>query len=86
MKHATIRWYERLKELGIEFKLVNLVHDEWQTECNNSMDIALTIAREQADSLRWVGEKLKLKCPLTGSYWSEDLNDYTIGTNWKVTH
>lgn len=86
MKHATLLWYEKLKELGIEFKLVNFVHDEWQTECRNDFKIAETIAKVQCDALREVGEKLKLKCPLAGSYWNEDLKDYTIGTNWKVTH
>jgi hypothetical protein len=50
------------------------------------MSIALKIAQVQCDALREVGERLKLKCPLAGSYWNEDLKDYTIGTNWKVTH
>jgi DNA polymerase I-like protein with 3'-5' exonuclease and polymerase domains len=86
MKHATLRWYKVLRERGIEFKLVNMVHDEWQTECKEDWNDALIIAHEQADSLRWVGEQFKLKCPLAGSYWSEDLKDYTIGKNWKVTH
>lgn len=86
MKHATLRWHERLRELNIPFKLVNFVHDEWQTECENDMSIALTIAKEQADSLVWVGKKFGLRCPLAGSYWNEDLKDYTIGINWKETH
>lgn len=86
MKHATLRWYKRLRERDIEFKLVNMVHDEWQTECEENWNTALIIAHEQADSLRWVGEKLNLRCPLAGSYWNDDLKDYTIGKNWKVTH
>jgi len=86
MKHATLRWYKVLSERGIEFKLVNMVHDEWQTECEEDWNTALIIAQEQANSLRWVGEKFKLHCPLAGSYWSEDLKDYTIGKNWKLTH
>jgi DNA polymerase I len=86
MKHATLLWYEVLKRLEIEFKLVNFVHDEWQTECSNNMAVALQIAQIQCDALREVGERLGLKCPLAGSYWNEDLKDYTIGTNWKVTH
>lgn len=86
MKHATLRWYGVLRERGIEFKLVNMVHDEWQTECPKDLNIALAIAYEQADSLRWVGEQLGLKCPLAGSYWNDDLKDYTIGDNWSRTH
>jgi len=86
MKRATLLWVEKLEALGIDYKLVDLVHDEWQTETVNNMDIAVQIAKTQADSLREVGEIYKLNCPLAGSYWNDDLNDYTIGTNWKVTH
>jgi DNA polymerase I len=86
MKHATLRWYKVLRERGIEFKLVNMVHDEWQVECKEDWNTAIIIADEMADSLRWVGEQFKLKCPLAGSYWNDDLKDYTIGKNWKVTH
>lgn len=84
MKMATMKWWPLLPSL--DSKLVNFVHDEWQTECPNNMDIAIQIAKMQADSLREVGEELKLKCPLAGSYWSDDLNDYTISTNWSKTH
>jgi len=65
---------------------VNLVHDEWQTEVPNNMEVALRVASLQADSLRIVGERLKLRCPLAGSYWNDDLKDYTIHTNWSKTH
>lgn len=68
------------------WKLVNFVHDEWQTECKNDMEVALKIAAIQADSLRIVGEELNLKCPLAGSFWSDELKDYTINTNWSKTH
>lgn len=84
MKLATLKWHPKLKELYS--LLVNFVHDEWQTETPNNMEIALKIAKLQADSLREVGEDLKLKCPLAGSYWNDDHQDYTIGTNWYSTH
>lgn len=84
MKLATLKWIDKLKDY--DALLVDLVHDEWQTECPNNGAIALEIAEMQADSLRIVGEELGLKCPLAGSYWNDDLNDYTVGTNWKVTH
>lgn len=84
MKRACLKWAGKLKDYNA--LLVNFVHDEWQTECPNNVEVALEIAKMQADSLRQVGEELNLKCPLAGSYWNDDLKDYTIGTNWKVTH
>lgn len=84
MKMATMKWWPILPSL--DAKLVNFVHDEWQTECPNNMEIALRIAKLQADSLRLVGEELKLKCPLAGSFYNKKLKDYTIDTNWSKTH
>lgn len=84
MKLATLKFYPELE--GLNSKLVNFVHDEWQTETPNNMEIAIKVAKLQADALRIVGEELKLNCPLAGSYWNDDLRDYTIGTNWSVTH
>lgn len=84
MKMATLKWLDWLKEK--DSCLVNFVHDEWQTECSNDVSEAIKIASRQADSLRLVGEELGLKCPLAGSYWNDDHRDYTIGTNWSVTH
>lgn len=86
MKKSCILWHDMLKDIADQFKLVNFVHDEWQTEVTNNIELALRVAQTQAESLRIVGEKLKLNCPLAGSYWNEDLNDYTIGTNWSYTH
>jgi hypothetical protein len=79
-----LKWHDKLKDY--DAKLVNFVHDEWQTECPNDMGIALNIARLQSDSLREVGEDLQLKCPLAGSYWNDDTKDYTIDLNWSKTH
>lgn len=84
MKHATLLWYEQLKHMEIDFKLVDMVHDEWQTECPNDMGIALAIAEAQCQALEEVGRRLKLRCPLKGSYG--EFPKYTIGNNWKVTH
>lgn len=84
MKMATLRWHDRLKDFNS--KLVDMVHDEWQTETPQDMATAIQVAEIQSRSLREVGEELKLKCPLAGSYWNEDKHDYNIGTNWSVTH
>lgn len=83
MKLATLRFLPLLPK---DCFLVNFVHDEWQTEVPNNMEVALHVASLQADSLRVVGEELKLHCPLAGSYWNDKDKDYTIGTNWSVTH
>jgi 6-pyruvoyl-tetrahydropterin synthase len=84
MKLATLKWSDRL--IDYDAKLVNFVHDEWQVECPNNMNIALSIANMMADSLVQVGEDLSLNCPLAGSFYNEDLKDYTIATNWAYTH
>src|SRR6266852_1602044 len=83
MKLATLRFLPLLPEGCF---LVNLVHDEWQTEVPNDMKTALVVASLQADSLRIVGEELNLRCPLAGSYWNKKRKDYTIDTNWSLTH
>lgn len=84
MKMATLKWINELEKDNA--LLVNFVHDEWQTECPNNMEVALRIAGLQAQSLALVGEELALNCPLAGSYYNEDIKDYTIGTNWSTTH
>jgi len=84
MKKATLLWHDKLKDDNA--LLVNFVHDEWQIEGPNNMEIAIRIAKITADSLKQVGEELNLHCPLAGSYWNDDLNDYTISTNWSKTH
>jgi DNA polymerase-1 len=86
MKRATLKWMEKLEQEKIEYILVDLVHDEWQTECPNNMDIAIKIGRAQCDALREVGVELGLNVPLAGSFYNKKKNDYTIGTNWRVTH
>jgi DNA polymerase-1 len=96
MKRATLKWLNslaaHLEDNNYRFastlplyKLVNLVHDEWQTECTNNMEVATLIGRLQHEALVEVGEELKLHCPLAGSYQRDD-GEYTIGTNWKITH
>ena len=88
MKSATIKWQKKLLSAGVfppSWNLVNLVHDEWQTEIAPDPELGLEIAKYQSDSLREVGEELKLKCPLIGSFLNDKGNP-TIGINWKLTH
>lgn len=84
MKLATLKFFYLLPKYGA--KLVNFVHDEWQVEAPNDVDKCIELGYLMADSLRQVGEDLKLNCPLAGSFYNDDLKDYTIGTNWSVTH
>lgn len=84
MKLATLKWIDKLKDYNA--LLVNFVHDEWQVECPNNVTKAVEIGQMMADSLVEVGHDLQLNCPLAGSFYNDDLKDYTIGTNWSVTH
>lgn len=84
LKEATCRWLPRLRLKYPDTKIVNFVHDEWQTEVVGERSIALDIAKTQAQALTETGVYLKLKCPLSGSYGIE--GKYTIGTNWYQTH
>lgn len=85
MKRANVLWRTKLISEGIPFWQVNFVHDEFETETVNDIEIAKYIAKVQADSIRQVGEDLKLKCPLAGSYINSH-GKLTIGTNWYETH
>lgn len=84
MKRAIVRCHDEISKYRA--LLVNFVHDEWQAETPNNMEMALAVAKTLSDSIRLVGEELNLNCPMAGSYWSEDHHDYTIGPNWAVTH
>jgi len=84
MKMACLKWHDQLKNFNS--KLVGFIHDEWQTETPNNLETAIRVAEMQSQSFAVVGEELGLRCPLAGSYWNDDHKDYTIGTNWSVTH
>jgi DNA polymerase I len=76
MKKACLYWTEAQTKIGIPFWQVNDVHDEWQTE--TLPNYADMVAYIQADSIRIIGEQLKLRCKLQGKS--------VIGLNWKETH
>lgn len=78
MKHANILWREWADEARIEYKQVNFVHDEWQTECYGSLDAAEYLGELQRNSIVEVGKRLGVYCPLAGST--------DIGRNWYDTH
>jgi DNA polymerase-1 len=85
MKKAVARWHPLLIKEKIPFWFVNLVHDEYQTETINDMEIAKYIANVQAESIRIAGEELGLKCPMAGSVLNTH-GKLAIGSNWLETH
>lgn len=78
MKHANILWRKWADEARVNYKQVNFVHDEWQTECYDSLDAAEYLGGLQRNSIVEVGKKLGIYCPLAGST--------DIGRNWYDTH
>lgn len=91
MKKATCIWWPKLQQMKLPFWLVNWVHDEWQTETTESLEVATEIGRIQADAIREVGDLYNLYCPLAGSYLKEDPNNKglmipSVGQSWVDTH
>lgn len=85
MKEARILWGRELKRLQIPYLSVNFVHDEWQTEASDDLDVCRKIAEVQADAIRIVGEDLDLNCPMAGSFLNSH-KSLAIGQNWSQTH
>ena len=76
-----------IPELAPLWNYVDIVHDELQSEVSSQdMRIALQVAEIKRKAIVAAGKYYNLKCPLEGSYFSEDRNDYTIGTDWYQTH
>lgn len=78
MKWATRLWKEWATDEKINYKLVNFVHDEWQTECYGSRDQAERLGELQRNAIVQAGKDLGVYCPLAGST--------DIGRNWYDTH
>ena len=86
IKKAGLLTIDKLLKNKKDAILVDIVHDEIQWEVPNNVEEALFVAKANADSIKEAGEYYRLKCPLSGSYYNKKKNDYTIGTNWRVTH
>lgn len=85
MKKANQIWLTELDKRSIKYKQVNDVHDEWQTIVADDMELAVEVAKIQAEALRITGEYFNLNCPLAGSF-IDGKGNYTIGKNWSQTH
>jgi hypothetical protein len=91
MKRAAQIWYPKLEKEKIPFWWVNFVHDEFQTETPDNLEVACYVAETQADAIRQVGVDLGLNCPMAGSVLSDhgtliNGRKWAIGDNWLVTH
>lgn len=78
MKHANVLWRDTLDKASVNYKQVDFVHDEWQTEVYGSEETAKWVGVMQQNSIIDTGINLEIKCPLDGSS--------VIGKNWKETH
>lgn len=76
MRLANYLWYTAAKKQKIQFKQVVWVHDEWQTEVEETR--ADELGKLQVQAIRDTGQHFKLNCPLDG--------EYKIGKNWAETH
>jgi len=77
MKYAANLWNQWAKAEGIGYKMVNYVHDEWQTEAF-SYDEAVRIGELQCKALEQAGSDLGVLCPMAG--------ETKIGRDWLGTH
>ena len=76
MRMANVIWYNRAKKDKIKFSQVVWVHDEWQTEVEETR--AEELGRLQVKAVQDTGVYYKLNCPLDA--------EYKIGYNWAETH
>jgi DNA polymerase-1 len=76
MKLACIIWQEQLRKERINYKLVNYVHDEWQTEVDNDEELCHYISVVQANSIKQAGLELNLNCAMAGSIKKPGLTWY----------
>ena len=76
MKQALVILDDKLSKLGVDYKFVANVHDEWQIEVEDGyQDI---VGKLGIQSIEQAGKKLNMNCPLTG--------EYRAGLTWKDTH
>ena len=76
MKQALVILDERLSKLGVDYKFVANVHDEWQIEVAEAY--ADMVGKLGVQAIEEAGRVLEMRCPLTGAY--------RVGNSWKETH
>ena len=78
MKHSLLKWHDKARQEGINFKMVGFIHDEYQVEVIGTKEEAKRLGQIQADCMLETGQELGFKIPTPGSY--------DIGKNWAETH
>ena len=78
MKHSLLRWHEKARKIGIRFKMVGFIHDEYQVEVVGEREEAEAMGKLIADTLLETGQELGFKIPTPGTY--------EVGRNWAETH
>lgn len=78
MKRANRMWMSILDRMGVKYKQVNFVHDEWVTEVYGSKELARRVGRIQSYCIHRVGKMYGLNCPLAG--------ESKVGKNWLEVH
>lgn len=76
MKYAMCQYSAELARLGIPFKQVNFVHDEFQVE--TKPEYADIVGQTIVNAIVKAGEDLGSNCPLDG--------EYKVGRSWAETH
>ena len=76
MKQALVLLDDRLSSLGVSYKFVANVHDEWQIEVEEGYEDL--VGKLGVKAIEDAGKVLKMRCPLSG--------EYRTGMNWKETH
>ena len=76
MKMAMVLYTKELNRLGIWFKQVAFVHDEFQIECRK--EDADIVGKAVVKAIEEAGVLLESNCPLTG--------EYKKGPSWATSH
>lgn len=78
MKHAVAVFFEKNMHLYGDFRFCANVHDEQQFEVRDVDNLPAIIGKAFADAIEEAGVRLKVRCPLSGSF--------DIGATWADTH
>jgi len=77
MKRALRIWTRRADKEELNYTLVTVNHDEWQTEVD-SLATANKLGPIQTLALQQAGRYYKCGCPIDG--------EWRVGSSWKFTH
>jgi DNA polymerase I-like protein with 3'-5' exonuclease and polymerase domains len=76
MKLAAILLYKKAKEVGLWFRFLGNIHDEWQMEVKT--EDAEKLGKLAVSCITKAAEELGFNVPLTG--------EFKIGQSWDQTH